>query len=177
MSQSTIAERLPKPIRAGIFSSVEKAEEAVRRLQEAGFTNEQITVVTSDEGMRRHFSNVKLQDPAGAHTEPAVAIGSSLGAALGAIGMGAVGLALGGVPLFVAGTYGLLAGGVVGGFVGAMLTRGIETEVANFYDQEVAAGNLLVAVEVDEPEAKPNLADAERILAEVGAKPLPLPEG
>jgi hypothetical protein len=58
-----------------------------------------------------------------------------------------------------------------------MLTRGIETEVANFYDQEVAAGNLLVAVEVDEPEAKPNLADAERILAEVGAKPLPLPEG
>jgi outer membrane lipoprotein SlyB len=177
MNQSTIAERLLMPIRAGIFSSVEKAEEAVRRLQEAGFANEQITVVTSDEGRRRHFSNVKLQEPAGAHTEPAAAIGSSFGAALGAIGMGAVGLALGGVPLIVAGTYGLLAGGVVGGFVGAMLTRGIETEVANFYDQEVAAGNLLVAVEVDEPEDKPNLADAERILVEVGAKPLPLPEG
>ena len=177
MNQSTIAERLPMPIRAGIFSSVEKAEEAVKRLHEAGFTNEQLTVVTSDEGRRRHFSNVKLQEPAGALTEPAVAIGSSFGAALGAIGMGAIGLALGGVPLIVAGTYGLLAGGVVGGFVGAMLTRGIETEVANFYDQEVAAGNLLVAVEVDEPEAKPNLTDAERILAEVGGKPLPLPEG
>jgi hypothetical protein len=36
MKQSTIAERLPMPIRAGIFSSVEKAEEAVRSLQEAG---------------------------------------------------------------------------------------------------------------------------------------------
>jgi phage tail tape-measure protein len=127
--------------------------------------------------MLRHFSQFKHKDPAGAHTEAAVAIGSSLGAALGAMGMGAVGLALGGVPLIVVGTYGLLAGGVVGGFVGAMLTRGIETEVANFYDQEVAAGNLLVAIEVDEPDAKPSLVDAERILAEAGAKPLPLPEG
>jgi hypothetical protein len=178
MSQTTIAEPLPKPIRAGVFPNVEKAEEAINRLLAAGFTKEQITVVTSDEGMRRHLKNVKLQEPAGAHTEEAVAIGSSFGAALGAIGIGAVGVALGGVPLLVvAGTYGLVAGGVVGGFVGAMLTRGVENEVANFYDQEVAEGNLLVAVEVDEPEAKPSLTDAERILAEAGAKPLPLPEG
>jgi outer membrane lipoprotein SlyB len=178
MSQTTIAETLARPIRAGIFSNVEKAEEAIDRLLAAGFVKDQITVVTSDEGMRRHFNNVKLQEPAGAHTEEAVVIGSSFGAALGAIGIGAVGVALGGVPLLVvAGTYGLVAGGVVGGFVGAMLTRGIENEVANFYDQEVADGNLLVAVEVDELDAKLSLWDAERILAEAGAKPLPLPEG
>jgi hypothetical protein len=177
MSEATIAEKLPTPIRAGIFSSVENAEKAIRKLLAAGFSKDQITVVTSDKGMRRHFSGVKYEEPAGAHTEEAVALGSSLGSALGAIATGAVGLLTGGVPLIVIGTYGLLAGGVAGGFIGAMLTRGIETELANFYDQEVGAGNLLVAVEVDEASSKPSLEDAERLLAEAGAKPLALPEG
>jgi hypothetical protein len=58
----------------------------------------------------------------------------------------------------------------VGGFVGARLTPGVETEVADFCDKGKAAGNLLVAVEVHEADGKPNPADAERILAEVGAE-------
>jgi len=101
MTHSTIEEKQQRPIRAAVFSSVEQAEDAIKRLLAAGFAREQITVVTSEEGIRRHFNGFKPQDPAGAHTEEAVAIGSSFGAALGAIGMGAVGLALGGVPLIV----------------------------------------------------------------------------
>ena len=92
-------------------------------------------------------------------------------------GAGAVGLAIGGLPLIVVGGIGLMAGGVWGSFVGAMMTRGIEKEAANFYDQEVARGNLLVTVEVQVAHAHPSLADAERILAASGAEPLPLPEG
>jgi outer membrane lipoprotein SlyB len=178
MTQAIITQKRQTPVRAGIFTSAEKAEEVIRNLLAAGFSKDQITVVTSDKGALRHFPDVKLQEPAGAHTEEALTIGSSLGAALGALGIGLVGLATGGVPLLVIGsTYGAVTGGVTGGFIGAMLTRGVEKEVANFYDQEVADGNLLVAVEVDEASTKPSLEDAERILAEAGAKPVPLPEG
>jgi hypothetical protein len=64
---------------------------------------------------------------------------------------------------------------VLGGFLGAMATRGVEKEAANFYDQAVSQGKLLVAVE--EHEQLPSLALAEHVLAESGAEPLPLPEG
>jgi hypothetical protein len=72
---------------------------------------------------------------------------------------------------------GMMTGGLLGGFLGAMLTRGVEKEVANFYDQEVTDGNLLVAVECHRPDAEVLLAGAEHILSEAGAEPLPLPEG
>ncbi len=64
-----------------------------------------------------------------------------------------------------------------GGFLGAMLTRGIEKEVANFYDQAVAQGKLLVAVEIHGSNSERRLALAEQILAREGERPLPLPEG
>ena len=70
-----------------------------------------------------------------------------------------------------------MAGAVWGGFIGAMMTRGIEKEAANYYDQEVQAGKLLVTVEQCQPDAHPSLDDAERILAQAGAQPVPLTEG
>ena len=53
------------------------------------------------------------------------------------------------------------------------MTRGIEKEAADYYDQAVQAGKLLVTVEesgVDQP----SLTVAEKIFAEAGAEPLPL---
>jgi hypothetical protein len=72
------------------------------------------------------------------------------------------------------------AGGVAGGLFGAMMSRGVERELANFYQQAVIDGDILVAVEVHEDSsAMPgrDLARASQILAEAGAKPLKLPEG
>src|SRR6185437_2587089 len=117
------------------------------------------------------------QEKAGANTPAAAATGGAIGATLGSIATGAVGLAIGGVPLLVAGGIGVMAGAVWGGFIGAMMTRGIEKEAANFYDQSVAEGKLLVTIEHHTPSSKPTLADAEKILAEAGALPLQLPEG
>jgi len=177
MTQATLTEKQQRPVRAGVFSTVEEAKEAISRLLAAGFTKEQITVVTSDKDKARQFREFEHQDPAGSHTPEAAATGAAIGATLGGLAATAMGIATGGVPLFVVGSAGLMAGAVSGGFIGAMLTRGIEKEAANFYDQEVQEGKLLVAVEEHHPDHHPTLADAERILAEAGAEPIPLPEG
>jgi hypothetical protein len=62
---------------------------------------------------------------------------------------------------------------VAGGFIGAMTTRGVTKEMADFYDQAVTRGKILVAIE-DEADNTPRLATAERTFAEAGAEPLPL---
>jgi hypothetical protein len=176
MTHQVHAEKEQRPIRAAVFSRVEDARLAVSRLLAAGFTQEQITVVSSDPDKARQFHEFEHQEPAGSNTQEAAATGSAIGAALGGVAAGTIGVATGGLPLIVAGGLGFMAGAVWGGFIGAMMTRGIEKEVANFYDQEVQEGKLLVAVEACESGLR-NLDDADRILADSGADPIPLPEG
>ena len=79
--------------------------------------------------------------------------------------------------MIAAGGIALWGGGVVGGLVGAMMTRGVEKELANYYDQAVVAGKLLVAAEAYGSTAAKRLADAQRILHEAGAEPVALEKG
>jgi hypothetical protein len=58
-----------------------------------------------------------------------------------------------------------------------MMSRGVEKEVANYYNQAVLEGKLLVAVEAEEAGANRYLVDAEKVFARFGAEPLALPEG
>jgi hypothetical protein len=172
----SFTEKLDRPVRAGVFPTVTAAGEAVERLLAAGFAKKQITVICSDETKERYFRAFEHQDPAGANTPAAAATGGAIGATVGSVAAGAVGVATGGLPLLVAGGIGLMAGAVWGGFLGAMMTRGLEKEAADYYDQAVQKGKLLVAVEHHD-EGGPSLAVAERILSEAGAEPLPLTEG
>ena len=64
--------------------------------------------------------------------------------------MAALASSTGGLGLLVFGPMFLssaCAGALVGGLVGAMTTRGIEKEIANYYDQAVVQGKILVAAE------------------------------
>ena len=79
----------------------------------------------------------------------------------------------GGLSLLATGGIAAWAGGVVGGLVGGMLSRGVEKEAADFYDQSLEQGDILVVAEAD-PQHAERLAQAERILADAGARPLPL---
>src|SRR4051812_9395199 len=45
-----------RPLEAGVFNTVDSARKAVQDLRAAGFTQEQITVVCSNETKERHFS-------------------------------------------------------------------------------------------------------------------------
>jgi hypothetical protein len=182
MSTPTLAEKQQRPIRAGVYATVEETRKAVEQLLAAGFTKDQITVICSDDTKERYFREFEHQEQAGSNTPAAAATGGAIGATLGSLATGAVGMAIGGVPLIVAGGIGLMAGAIWGGFIGAMMTRGIEKEAANFYDQEVQEGKLLVTVEKKHGEpahvsGRPSLYDAERILSEAGAQPLPLHKG
>jgi hypothetical protein len=166
-----------KPLRAGVFETVAEADRVVAELLAAGFTVDQITVVCSEEAVRRHFKQFEHQDPAGAHTPAAALTGGAIGAALGGLVAVAGAVTVGGAALLVAGGLALWTGGVLGGLVGAMMTRGMERELANFYDQEVSRGRILVAVEVSDPKRQAMLDQASTIFARHGAHPLPLAEG
>lgn len=165
-------------IRAGIFESEPAADRAVVGLLEAGFPRERISVVsTRPVPHHAEHEDVMSVAPSGAHTRSAVALGGSIGSVLGGVAA-LVGVAVsGGMGLFVLGPLlaGAAAGGVGGGFVGAMMTRGFEPAIADFYDQALSRGQYLVAVE--DGAAGPPLGSAEGVFERAGATPLPLRKG
>jgi hypothetical protein len=174
MSQHSVSE---EPIRVGVFSSVGAADHAVSKLLGAGFMQDQITVICSDETREQYFRQFEHQQPAGANTPAAAAIGSVVGAAVGGLTTVAAGVANDAAALVAAGGAGAWTGGILGGFLGAMMTRGKEKELANYYDQAVVEGKILVAAEDHGPNAESTLARASQIMVEAGAEPLPLREG
>ena len=166
-----------QPIRVGIFATVPAAERAVHDLLSAGFAPDTITVVCSDPQKERNFEQFHHQDPAGTTTPAKAVAGGAIGAALGGLTILAGAAAPAATALLAAGGAVAWTGGVLGGLIGAMMSRGVERELANFYDQEVQRGNLLVAVEDHGDDAKHRLHEAEQILADAGAEPMPLLEG
>jgi hypothetical protein len=165
-----------KPFRAGVFSNVKSAERAIRGLLDSSFTKDQITVLCSDEARERHFREFEHEHPAGSDAVQAASTGSLIGATLG--GLTTAGLATAaGVSVLFAGPSFLIGGAVAGGLIGAMTTRGEERSIADYYDQAVTRGRILVAVEDHSPENADRLATAERIFKEAGAEPVPLVEG
>jgi len=166
-----------RPLEVGIFDLVDNARQAVQGLLGAGFTREQITVICSDQTKERYFREFEHQEPAGTFTPGATIAGATIGALLGGASVVASAIATGGLALWAAGPITAWAGGVAGGLVGAMMTRGVEKELADFYQQAVISGQILVAAENHGPDSSAMLAKAAKVLAEAGAKPLPMREG
>jgi hypothetical protein len=180
VKKSSIENRLE----VGVFPTVEGARHAVQGLLDAGFTKEQITVMCSDETKERYFQEFEHQEPAGSYTPNAAIAGATIGALLGGGSVLVASAATGGLALLAAGPITAWAGGVAGGLVGAMMTRGVEKELANFYQQAVVEGQIVVAAEENNgrdqslaQRNRPTLSQAARILAAAGAKPLLMPEG
>jgi hypothetical protein len=163
-------------LEVGIFTTVEDARRAVNGLLADGFTKDKVTVVCSDQTKERYFREFEHQEPAGTFTPTAAIAGGTIGALLGGATVVASAVATGSLALWAAGPITAWAGGVAGGLVGAMMTRGVEKELANFYQQAVLEGQILVAAEASD-KGGPSRGDAARILAEAGATPLALPEG
>ena len=164
------------PVRIGVFKTVAGADRAVSELLQHGFAREELSVICSDETKERHFHDLPNPPVPGSNTVGGIAIGAAVGA-VGGLALAATALVTGGVTLWLVGP--LLAGGgaLVGSFTGAMATRGFEPEVANYYDQAVRMGDILVGVECKGDDAPTRLADAERVFASAGAVPIRLPEG
>jgi outer membrane lipoprotein SlyB len=166
------------PIRAGVFEDEPAADRAVTGLLTAGFHKDRISVVTS-----RSFpdhpahGDVESVDPAGSHTRGAVAFGGAIGSVLGGLTAAAGVVATGGVGLLIVGPLivGAATGGVAGGFVGAMMSRGFEPEIADYYDQALQNGQFLVAVEASDE--GPPLDTADAVFESSGAVSIPMHKG
>ncbi|MBX3413952.1 MAG: hypothetical protein KF708_14775 [Pirellulales bacterium] len=152
---------------------------AIRGLLQAGFTEDQITVVCSDEEKVSSLRNFEHQHPSGSSTPLFASTGGVIGATLSGLAAFGGTLASGGDPGLVLASSGLATwtGGILGGLVGAMMTRGIEKELANYYSQAVQEGKIIVAAEDMSEHPEAHLRQAEEILAAAGSEPIALPEG
>lgn len=158
------------PIRLTVCDTARSAHRLVNDLQQAGFTAREISVVCSQESCEREFAEFVHEHPAGSKTGDALkhagmgALG--LGAAAGLVGL----LTTGGAAIMAVGAFAGLALG--GTFASMMMTRGAEQELADYFDQAITHGKILVAVETED-EQRQRLAD--EILAREGTPPTAIP--
>jgi hypothetical protein len=134
----------------GIFEDSAQAEKAIRDLQDAGFSKEQIGFAVRAPSGADHAAA-----PQGASGLGAL-VGGYTGVAAGGILGGLLGLAISAAipgigPVFAAGIVGLALGGAyVGGIVGALVGMGIPHEEAQHYHRHVQEGRILLAVKAED---------------------------
>lgn len=175
-TDSIYAGDIPTSIRLGIFNSVEQTRVAVAELRAAGFTREQISVICSDESKERHFEEFDHQHGPGPAEFSAADFGSRIGSTLGGMVVVATAFASGGVPLLASEGPAAWAGGTAGTFIGSLMGRGVQDELARFYDHAVTQGKLLVAVDVHGEDAQRRLEQVAKILTAAGAETVALPQ-
>lgn len=160
----------------GIFDRFDRADAAVERLLELGVHKDRISVVTAaDTPSPTEDVDEITHDPA--RVMPAVMVGGAVGSVLGGLTAAAGVVATGGVGLVFAGPLlaGAAGGGVAGGFLGAMTRRGVRPDLADLYDQALASGEVLVAVEPAADDTGPTADTVERTLRQGGARTIELP--
>jgi hypothetical protein len=125
---------------AGLFRTRAEAEKALRKLKEAGFGPDQVSLATPRIGRRGHYGMKVLIG---------IAAGILLGALVGAVVTGMVP----GVKPLVPGNllatflFAALAGAATGGLAGALISMSASGDRALYYEQEVESGRFLVSVQ------------------------------
>src|ERR1700722_17752154 len=154
-----------------IAKSEEQATNIVNQLKEAGFSNDDVSVLLPDRTGTRDFAHEQhTKAPEGAATG-AVAGGVLAGALGWLVGIGS--LAIPGVgPLIAAGPIlaaltGAAAGGAVGGLAGGLIGLGIPEYEAKRYEGAVKNGNILISVHTEDSKERDR---AKKILEQANAK-------
>lgn len=166
------------PTRAALVDQAAAADLLVTALRDAGLPSSRVTIVSDTENVRLRFRAVNAQPSAGSRTPAAVLIGAVAGLALGLAGAAVAGLfQTGDRAQLLVGALFPFAAAVIGGFVGAMMTRGAELESADYYDQESLPGQILVAVELETGDPPEWLRRAEEAFERHRARSIPLARG
>src|SRR5580700_12230315 len=137
-----------------IAKSEEQATRIVNELKEAGFSNNDVSVLLPDRAGSRDFAHEHhTKAPEGAATG-AIAGGVMAGVLGWLVGIGS--LAIPGVgPLIAAGPIlaamsGAAAGGAVGGLAGGLIGAGVPEYEAKQYEGKLKNGNILIAVHAED---------------------------
>ncbi len=131
------------------------AEQALRELEARGFTEKHISLLITDETRGKSFV---IEE--GSKADEGMAAGATFGGMVGFIlgGVASAGtIVIPGLNLVVAGALvgalsGLGTGAATGGLVGALIGMGIPEHEAKRYEDELKAGNILLAVDADSDE-------------------------
>lgn len=158
-------------IRIGVFPNKPQADKAIALLRGASVPDDALSVICP--ACDDDIDGVDQQDPAGAKALEGAVKGGAAGALAGLLAAAAAIPATAGASLLVAGPIfgAAVTGAAAGGFIGAMMTRGFDPAIADYYDQALQAGKVLVAVESED---KDTLERAERALEMAGAEPMEL---
>jgi hypothetical protein len=155
----------------GIYKSRAEAETAVDCILEAGFSQNDISVLLPDVQSSKEFAHEKnTKAPEG--TTAGVTTGGVVGGTLGLLaGIGALAIP-GPCPLIAAGPIvaslaGLGVGGAVGGLIGALVGMGIPEYEAKRYEGRVKDGGVLLSVHCDTSD---DIARAKDLLSHTGAE-------
>jgi hypothetical protein len=158
-------------MRTGAYETIAGADQAIRRLLDAGFSQDEIVVVCPEK-FRDHFQAVGsvTETPAPAAGE-ALATGGLVGATLGGIALVATTIATGGGALAAAPV--LIGGGALaGGLSNFLASKGYQNEADDVFKAAVQNGWIVVAVQIDAAGNVEKLDKAERILNSAGATAL-----
>jgi hypothetical protein len=136
-----------------IVESREAAEVIVSRLQQAGFANNDISVLLPNQQGTRDFAhehNTKAPEGAVAGVGAGGVVGGTIGllAGIGALAIPGLGPFIAAGPI-LATLSGAAAGATVGGVTGALVGFGIPEVEAKAYEGKLRGGNILVAVHTE----------------------------
>jgi uncharacterized protein (TIGR02271 family) len=146
------------------FDRYEDASEAVRRLEAAGISHRNISLIASNEG-DRYSSHASRTFDGTNHHDDDVSDGAGTGATVGTLAGGGAGLLAGLGMLAVPGLgpvvaagwlvstlVGAGAGAAVGGLAGALVDAGVDENDAHSYAKGIRRGGALVTVRASDTE-------------------------
>jgi len=133
-----------------VFDTRPAADVALRQLDQAGFTSDQVSLLVSEEARAKHFGFVE-----GSKTTEGATAGAAIGGLAGALylALASAGtLVIPGLNLVVGGALigalaGLGVGGVTGGLIGSLVGLGVPEHEAKVYEEKIRGGAILLAVE------------------------------
>ena len=154
----------------GIVSDYFAAERIVGLLKDAGFSNNDISVLLPDKSGTRDFAhehNTKAPEGAATGAGAGGVLGGTLGwlAGIGSLAIPGVGPLIAAGPIMAA-LGGAAVGAAVGGLTGALVGLGIPEYEAKRYEGKIKGGNVLIAVHTDDGDQRDR---AKKILETSGA--------
>jgi ActD protein len=155
----------------GIFRDEVHVVSGIDRLMQAGFRNEDISVLLPDnEGTKdfAHEKHTKLPEGTASGAVTGGVIGGALGllAGVGSLAIPGLGPFIAAGPIMAA-LAGIGAGGTVGGMVGALVGMGIPEYEAKRYEGRIKEGRVLASVHCDNSDW---VSRAKDILKQTGAE-------
>jgi hypothetical protein len=138
------------------IATVTQAENIIQRLQGAGFSGSDISVLVADKQGTRDFAHEHhTKAPEGATTGAGtgLAVGGVLGwlAGIGTLAIPGLGPLIAAGPIMAA-LSGAAVGGAVGGITGALIGMGIPEFEAKKYEGKVKQGSALISVHSENSE-------------------------